>query len=360
MIERLYSVSQHKEKIYFIIFIGCAVAITFLITYFYLSDNFRFLCMIGRIENYKCVNEIPKHSYQCAIKSNDTSFIQELESKCETIFDGVWVKIPETNIKINSWGFRDYEYPIEKSNNTFRIIVLGDSITFGWGVELNESYPKIIENLLNSNPTLKSDIKYEVLNFGVPGYSISEKVRFFEKLGIKFNPDLVIIQYGSDDIINNTELKMLSEKILSNYMTENSINNIDSITQALLNKKTKEMYVEELSKKSFDEVWKNIEYPLEELGNITVRTNKSVLIWIIHSNDAIPHFSIKEQLKNLKEVSIKYKWDILIGIMDKNYNKYNWWDLIIHPEDGHPNAFTHKLIAKEIYEKLIKDKLIPN
>ena len=46
---------------------------------------------------------------------------------------------------INSLGFRDNEYLPKKPKNTLRLLVLGDSLTFGLGVEGSESFPKILE-----------------------------------------------------------------------------------------------------------------------------------------------------------------------------------------------------------------------
>src|ERR1700693_2065419 len=53
------------------------------------------------------------------------------------------------DVKINSQGLRDYEYPLTKSSGTYRIMMLGDSTTFGWGVRLEDTAAKILEFRLN-------------------------------------------------------------------------------------------------------------------------------------------------------------------------------------------------------------------
>src|SRR5690606_5386001 len=50
----------------------------------------------------------------------------------------------------NSFGIRDKEYPIAKEEGLFRIVGLGDSIMFGWGVKAEESYLSLVETRLNS------------------------------------------------------------------------------------------------------------------------------------------------------------------------------------------------------------------
>ena len=69
--------------------------------------------------------------------------------------------------KINSQGMRDYEYPYQKGKDVFRIAVLGCSRTYGYGVNMEETYSKVLESMLNEKHK-----KVEVLNFGVNGYGI--------------------------------------------------------------------------------------------------------------------------------------------------------------------------------------------
>lgn len=64
-------------------------------------------------------------------------------------------------VKTNSRGFRaDKDYDASKPDNVIRILVLGDSITMGWGVNYKDTYPFILETLLNEN----SSKTYEVIN----------------------------------------------------------------------------------------------------------------------------------------------------------------------------------------------------
>ena len=74
---------------------------------------------------------------------------------------------------INADSLRDYDYPINKGKDTFRIAVIGDSLAFGYGVNLQDAYAKQLELKLNAMNTGK---RYEVLNFGVGGYDIQQSV----------------------------------------------------------------------------------------------------------------------------------------------------------------------------------------
>ncbi|MFA5356366.1 MAG: hypothetical protein WC301_03040 [Candidatus Omnitrophota bacterium] len=99
-------------------------------------------------------------------------------------------------ISINSDGFRGPEYPVKKPAGTFRIIMLGDSETFSFMLSEKDSLPAQLETLLNQDPL---PVKYEVLNFGVEGYSTLQELEMFKKKGMKYEPDLIILNYVLND-----------------------------------------------------------------------------------------------------------------------------------------------------------------
>ena len=91
----------------------------------------------------------------------------------------------------NSLGMRDYEYG-EKGENTFRILVLGDSFTFGAGVEFEDTFVKQLESILRQKNDGK---KYEVINAGVMGYGTDQEYYYLKEWGFKLKPDLVIVAF---------------------------------------------------------------------------------------------------------------------------------------------------------------------
>lgn len=100
------------------------------------------------------------------------------------------------NIIINSDGFRDKEYPLQKERNTYRIVVIGDSVAFGRALSLGETLPKRLEAMLNASCPQK---KFEVLNMGVEGYNSIQELELVRTKGLKYSPDLVIIYYCLND-----------------------------------------------------------------------------------------------------------------------------------------------------------------
>jgi len=96
----------------------------------------------------------------------------------------------------NSMGFRDREFPLEKSSGVFRILVIGDSFTYGIGAAFKDTYPKKLEMLLNQN----SETKVEVINAGMPRYFPEAERLLLEHYGLRFNPDLIVVNFSPNDL----------------------------------------------------------------------------------------------------------------------------------------------------------------
>ncbi|MBD3155413.1 MAG: hypothetical protein GF368_02035 [Candidatus Aenigmarchaeota archaeon] len=111
------------------------------------------------------------------------------------------------NISTNSHGFRDTEHELEKSNNTCRVLFLGDSSTFGYTVERNESFVRLFEKKLEDS----SEKNVEVMNLGVGGFSTTEEYIVLEKYGIKYSPDVVIMVSTIGDFYDSLAYEKRSE-----------------------------------------------------------------------------------------------------------------------------------------------------
>jgi lysophospholipase L1-like esterase len=99
------------------------------------------------------------------------------------------------SIRINAHGYRDIERPWAKPPGVRRILGLGDSFTFGMGVELEKTYLKRLEALL-----LDSGRNVDAINAGVIAYGAWQCLTVLEEDGRRYEPDLVIYFFYLDDI----------------------------------------------------------------------------------------------------------------------------------------------------------------
>jgi len=113
-------------------------------------------------------------------------------------YDGWFAGVP---VHINSLGFRDdREYAVAKRTGTFRILVLGDSVTFGHGSVFEHTYPLLLEKRLKA---WKPDVDWQVWNLGVPGYNTSQELAYLLEVGATYRPDLVVVGFYANDVVDN-------------------------------------------------------------------------------------------------------------------------------------------------------------
>ena len=116
----------------------------------------------------------------------------------------------EAPVTINSKGLRNPEIPYEKPANTYRILALGDSWTFGFRMNEPDAYPRQLERLLQADAAARGDTrKIEVINAGVVGYSTDQEAAYLAVEGWKYQPDLVLLNYYP---VNDTHNKLASYK----------------------------------------------------------------------------------------------------------------------------------------------------
>jgi len=104
--------------------------------------------------------------------------------------------------RTNRLGLRDRELG-PKPQGGLRVLALGDSYTFGNGVELEETYSKQLEERLRGS--LARSV--EVINSGVPAWSLLQELRFLQHQGLALHPDVVLLGfYVGNDLVDSYEL----------------------------------------------------------------------------------------------------------------------------------------------------------
>ncbi len=102
--------------------------------------------------------------------------------------------------EFNAEGIRGPLPAAAKPPGSFRILVVGDSLAFGWRVREEETYARRLESLLNR---ASSPGRFEVINLGVPGYRATQVVERLKEKGLKYGPDLVVYGHWLDDVANS-------------------------------------------------------------------------------------------------------------------------------------------------------------
>lgn len=122
--------------------------------------------------------------------SDDPAILYELAPDLNMDFGHTW-------LRTNHEGLRaDRSYAAARTPHSIRIIGIGDSGMFGWGVEQNENYCAVLESNLNARA---DGVTYEVLNLAVPGYNTQLEVACLRGKGLPYKPDIVIVGWCDND-----------------------------------------------------------------------------------------------------------------------------------------------------------------
>jgi lysophospholipase L1-like esterase len=99
-------------------------------------------------------------------------------------------------VETNALGMRGRMPETPKGKDLLRIAAIGDSVTFGFSVAAEEAWPAVLERELGAHRVAH---RYEVLNFGVGGYSTRDEALVLEHKALALEPDLVIVAYFLND-----------------------------------------------------------------------------------------------------------------------------------------------------------------
>ncbi|MFH1850299.1 MAG: GDSL-type esterase/lipase family protein [archaeon] len=244
---------------------------------------------------------------------------------------------------VNSDGFRDKNYTVGRPAGKERIIVLGDSYTFGLGVHSNETFPKILESRLGH--------RYEVLNFGVTGYDTEEEVTMLESVGLKYNPDLVVVAFLTNDVTNHTFLKSKYSELSGKFSkplwlrrgtdaSTLSLEITDKIWGAVNGAWDKKM-----ASMTYDEQLGPVKNALEQLEVLATANKFGVIIYIIQDNP--------EYTSRLEGICTGMRWRCLVF---DNHGLENGLSL----SNYHPSPLMHQMMADQLYHFMINDTAANN
>jgi hypothetical protein len=106
-----------------------------------------------------------------------------------------WPRKFKFHYTINELGYRGTAVEPSRANDKPSIVILGDSYTFGMGVNDGEPYPAILEAELGH--------AYNVINLGTPGWGLTQQIRRYVEFGKLHNPDVVVLQFCANDPEDN-------------------------------------------------------------------------------------------------------------------------------------------------------------
>lgn len=106
--------------------------------------------------------------------------------------------------KANSGGWKDVEHSLKKREGSVRILILGDSQTFG-SVPLSHIYPRVLEGLLRD-----AGFDAEIISMGYGGWGTDQALVALQRVGLSYHPDILVSQFDTNDLVENLAITGIS------------------------------------------------------------------------------------------------------------------------------------------------------
>lgn len=265
-----------------------------------------------------------------------------------------------TSVVINSLGMRDREI-VAPVASEFRILILGDSVPFGVGVQYEASFPYQLEKILNTQ--FKGPIR--TLNMGVPSYNTEQEWTQLQTLGMTLRPNLVILLFVSNDIepkkwvfdkrqVWYTNLVQRSYAIsllfiLYRELTQRLAPKIFSLTELL-----PVAYAGEIAWAHYqfgDERWQAIDHSLTAMNALLRRYQIPFVVFTYQAAEFI--FNLLHQVSDREGFPLIN----LVLWQDPRWSNQNPSQYVNSHVDQHPNVAGHLILATLIAENLMKLKV---
>jgi lysophospholipase L1-like esterase len=249
-----------------------------------------------------------------------------------------------TDVTINSRGLRNPEVAAAREPGVRRIVVLGDSLTFGWGVSEAETYPRTLERLLN-----QSGRRYDVINAGVGNYNTAQEVAWFRERGLVYEPDEVVLGF----YINDAEpTPHRSEGWLASrsYLYVVLASSWDALQRQLGMKKGYVEYYADLYHES-NPGWRACQEALEQLAAMcrarNIRLTVAMLPELHDVEDTYPFRFVHD-----KVAAVLGRQGVPVLDLNGAFRRHDPKSLWVSPGDAHPNATAQRIIADRLFASI--------
>jgi len=232
---------------------------------------------------------------------------------------------------------------------TFRIMIVGDSLTYGQGIEPEFGYPKVLERKLRA-----AGYAVETVNLGVPGFQSADVrvvvERFYEDLA----PDLVVYGICQNDFLNSGEgQREVALMRLPAFLTTRS--KLAFVLEDRINAAARMLGA---SADFFEDILKDIRrYEARFEGDLAAmnafvrgRGGPPIVAMVL---DQYPDWNGRgRRLTRMAEAAARRAGMDVIAT-EPYYRKYNGHQFAVSPWEGHPNEWANEIFALMLYRHLV-------
>ena len=244
----------------------------------------------------------------------------------------------------NSFGMFDREYTIEKPPHVWRIALLGDSMALG---PFGNNYESLLEKQLNQGHLTPEIQKFEVLNFAIGGYRITQVMEAMSQKAARFRPDVYLVAITSVSVSHRWSFHighLLQRKIdlkydfLRQVIAEAHVQPTDSM--------------ETIDRKLTPYSPMVFQWCLEQMKEEASKEGAKMVILFIP--EPISQDVLVAQFAQARQITDKLGVPV-IDLLDTFHGLQNLLDYRLSRDDLHFNARGHELVYENLYRKIAQD-----
>ncbi len=253
--------------------------------------------------------------------------------------------------RINELGLRGPALPVEKPPDSFRIICLGDSFTFGEGVREEDTYAARLRECLAG---VMPGRHIEVMNAGVQAYDAKDAAALYLMRCTSFRPDVVTLGFFLNDATDSAQTIRINEAMTAEYQLSfmAKVSRIWEVFERGRRARRIQRDYFETTHRSFQSTgWtdcKKVLHGMEQVSREDGFRFVVVLFPVLWELDGQYPF---EDIHRLIKDACREAGCECIDLLDVYRGReaeYLW----VHPTDHHPNEIAHRLAADRIAEYL--------
>jgi lysophospholipase L1-like esterase len=251
------------------------------------------------------------------------------------------------DFRTNAQGQRDREYSFERVPGKLRIAMLGDSLTVGWGVPVEDTFAKRIERMYAA-----AGIDAEVINFGVGNYNTVQEVQAFLATGHRFRPDVVVLNYFVNDAELLEPARSPSSLMRACYACVFLAGRGDAVVRQFLGGMDWAQYYLSLYGDGTSKGWLEAKAAIGRLAEATKASGVKLVIVNLPELHDVKNYRfgrVTDLMRQAAEENGAVFVDVLPAMVDQQSSK-----LWVTPPDPHPNSYANELIAKALFAALPK------
>ena len=256
--------------------------------------------------------------------------------------------------RTNAHGLRDRDRPA-KQPGTKRVLVIGDSYTWGYAVAEEEAYPQVAERLLAERG--RPDV--EVVNGGIPDYNSRQERQLLAQLMPIYQPDAVFLAYVVNDAEPCTAMPVPPEETYRHAHAWLLSEWADHLNRHVFRRRLLPSTKDNVGSNYLDGFeegsvkWRDSREAIREMRDLSAVGGIPFTVLILP--DLTQHLDDRYNWRIIHEAVARWGGELGIPTFDL-LNEFRGQDqqTLIVPWDGHPNADAHRQIATFLVAKILE------